>query len=89
MGAEVLIVALSIAIGTYSALHQYSFADHLITGLSFVGYSMPIFWWALLLIILFSGQLGWTSWMAPNWAVEKGGYRKDARFDLAKRFGHG
>ena len=25
-----------------------------------VGYSMPIFWWGLLLIILFSGMLGWT-----------------------------
>ena len=25
-----------------------------------VGYSMPIFWWALLLIIWFSGMLGWT-----------------------------
>ena len=25
-----------------------------------VGYSMPIFWWALLLIIVFSGWLGWT-----------------------------
>ena len=25
-----------------------------------VGYSMPIFWWALLLIIVFSGNLGWT-----------------------------
>ena len=25
-----------------------------------VGYSMPIFWWGLLLIILFSGALGWT-----------------------------
>ena len=25
-----------------------------------VGYSMPIFWWGLLLIILFSGNLGWT-----------------------------
>lgn len=36
-----------------------------------------------------SGQLGWTSWMAPDWTVEKGAYRKDARFDLAKRFGHG
>jgi dipeptide transport system permease protein len=24
------------------------------------GYSMPIFWWGLLLIILFSGILGWT-----------------------------
>lgn len=25
-----------------------------------VGYSMPIFWWALLLIIVFSGNLQWT-----------------------------
>jgi dipeptide transport system permease protein len=29
-------------------------------GVSLTGYSMPIFWWALLLIILFSGILQWT-----------------------------
>ena len=29
-------------------------------GTALVGYSMPIFWWGLLLIILFSGYLGWT-----------------------------
>ena len=29
-------------------------------GLSLTGYSMPIFWWGLLLILLFSVQLGWT-----------------------------
>ncbi len=29
-------------------------------GTALVGYSMPIFWWGLLLIILFSGTLGWT-----------------------------
>ncbi len=27
---------------------------------SLTGYSMPIFWWGLLLILLFSVQLGWT-----------------------------
>ncbi len=54
--AEVLIVALSIAIGTYSALHQYSLADHIITGLSFVGYSMPIFFVALSSMYLFAVQ---------------------------------
>ncbi len=40
-----------------------------------------------------SGRLGWTSWLSPNWAMEKEQYRSDARFDLAKRFppgaGHG
>lgn len=34
-----------------------------------------------------AGQLGWTTWMAPNWAAEIGGTRSDARFDLARRFG--
>lgn len=34
-----------------------------------------------------SGQLGWTTWMAPNWTADKDALRKDARFDLAKRFG--
>jgi dipeptide transport system permease protein len=29
-------------------------------GASLTGYSMPIFWWALLLIIFFSGNLHWT-----------------------------
>jgi dipeptide transport system permease protein len=29
-------------------------------GISLVGYSMPIFWWALLLIIFFSGMMQWT-----------------------------
>ena len=29
-------------------------------GVSLTGYSMPIFWWGLLLILFFSVQLGWT-----------------------------
>jgi type VI secretion system protein ImpH len=33
-----------------------------------------------------SGQLGWTGWLSPNWTTGKGGFRTDARFDLAKRF---
>lgn len=32
-----------------------------------------------------SGQLGWTTWMAPNWS-DKTEMRMDARFDLAARF---
>jgi type VI secretion system protein ImpH len=33
-----------------------------------------------------TGRLGWTSWVSPNWAVESGQYRSDARFDLAGHF---
>jgi len=52
--AEVVIVLVSLFIGVYSAVKQYSFFDNLITGASFVGYSMPIFLIALMLMYLFS-----------------------------------
>ena len=29
-------------------------------GVATVGYSMPVFWWGLILIMFFSVQLGWT-----------------------------
>src|SRR5512146_1639692 len=52
--AEIVIVILSIAIGLYSALRPYSWFDNLVTGFSFVGYSMPVFWLALMLMYIFA-----------------------------------
>jgi peptide/nickel transport system permease protein len=52
--AEVVIILLSLGIGLYSALRPYSLIDNLLTGLSFVGYSMPVFWLALMLMYLFA-----------------------------------
>jgi peptide/nickel transport system permease protein len=52
--SEIIIVLFSLVIGVFSALRQYSVADHLITGVSFVGYSMPIFFIALLSMYIFS-----------------------------------
>lgn len=54
-----LTLLLAIPIGLYSALRQYSLFDHAMTGLAFMGYSMPVFWLGLLLILLFSAQLRW------------------------------
>ncbi|HTL12895.1 MAG TPA: ABC transporter permease subunit, partial [Bdellovibrionota bacterium] len=34
--------------------------DYSVMGASLIGYSMPIFWWGLLLIMVFSVKLGWT-----------------------------
>jgi len=31
-----------------------------VMGISLTGYSMPIFWWGLILILIFSVELGWT-----------------------------
>lgn len=51
---EVVIIIVSLTLGAYSAVRQYSFFDNLVTGLSFVGFSMPIFLIALLSMYLFS-----------------------------------
>jgi len=52
--AEVVIIVFAFLVGVYSALHQYSVADNVITAVSFIGYSMPIFFIALLSIYIFS-----------------------------------
>ena len=46
--------------GVLAALRRNTVADYAVMGVSLTGYSMPIFWWALLLILFFSVQLGWT-----------------------------
>jgi len=52
--SEIIIITFSLIIGIFSALRQYSMADHLITALSFVGYSLPIFFVALVSMYLFA-----------------------------------
>jgi peptide/nickel transport system permease protein len=51
---EIVVIILSLALGLYSALRPYSWFDNLFTGLSFVGYSMPVFWLALSLMYIFA-----------------------------------
>ncbi|AXA65991.1 MULTISPECIES: ABC transporter permease subunit [Pseudomonas] len=46
--------------GIIAALRRGTTVDHGVMGVALTGYSMPIFWWGLLLIMLFSVQLGWT-----------------------------
>jgi dipeptide transport system permease protein len=58
--AIVLAVAIGVPLGIIAAIRRGSWLDQSIMGVALVGYSMPIFWWGLLLIILFSGVLGWT-----------------------------
>jgi peptide/nickel transport system permease protein len=43
-------VLLAIVLGVYSAVKQYSIGDYLVTGISYVGISMPDFWLGLLAI---------------------------------------
>ena len=58
--AILLAVLIGVPAGVLAAIKRGSWFDQTIMGTALVGYSMPIFWWGLLLIILFSGTLGWT-----------------------------
>ena len=58
--AVVFALVLGIPAGMLAAVRRNSVFDHGVMGVSLTGYSMPIFWWGLLLILLFSVQLGWT-----------------------------
>ena len=55
-----LAVLIGVPAGVFAAVKRGSWLDQTIMGTALVGYSMPIFWWGLLLIIFFSGTLGWT-----------------------------
>ena len=52
--AEIFIILVSVVLGLVAAVKQYSFVDNLITTLSFIGFSMPIFFIALGCIMLFA-----------------------------------
>ncbi|GGL66436.1 ABC transporter permease subunit [Wenxinia marina] len=53
-------ILLGLPAGVIAAVYRGKFFDRALMSTALVGYSMPIFWWALLLIIVFSGNLGWT-----------------------------
>lgn len=62
--AFVFTLIASVILGLYTATHQYSIGDYLVTAFSFFGYSMPSFWFGLMLIIIFAvkfKEYGWPS----------------------------
>jgi len=57
---SILLAALiGIPAGIISAAKRYTVSDYSITSLALFGVSMPSFWFAILLILLFSLRLGW------------------------------
>ena len=53
-------MCLGIPLGILTAVKRSSIFDYMVMGGALVGYSMPIFWWGLILILWFSVGLGWT-----------------------------
>jgi dipeptide transport system permease protein len=58
--ALIFAIGIGIPAGAIAAVKRGSAYDHMLMGMSLTGYSMPIFWWGLLLVMFFSERLGWT-----------------------------
>ncbi len=63
VSAQVLTILLSLALGIFSAMRQYSTWDNLLTSIFYVFQSLPIFWIALVLLNLGAVQL--RNWGLP------------------------
>lgn len=57
--AGIFATVVGLTLGMLAAIRRGGLLDHTVMTISLTGYSMPIFWWALLLILLFSVNLGW------------------------------
>jgi peptide/nickel transport system permease protein len=55
----IIIIAIAVPIGVLSAVHQDSIFDKVTGVLVFIGFAVPTFWLALLLMIFFGIHLGW------------------------------
>jgi dipeptide transport system permease protein len=58
--AMLLAIVIGLPAGILAALKRNTWLDYSVMGASLTGFSMPIFWWGLLLILTFSVWLGWT-----------------------------
>jgi len=58
--AMLLALMIGLPAGIFAAVKRNTVWDYSVMGASLTGYSMPIFWWGLLLILTFSVWLGWT-----------------------------
>src|SRR5713101_3969824 len=57
--SQILALAIAIPVGVYAATRPYSVFDQIANTVAFVGFSLPTFFTGLLLILIFSVNLGW------------------------------
>jgi dipeptide transport system permease protein len=58
--AMIFAIGVGVPAGVLAAVKRGSWIDQLAMSVALTGYSMPIFWWGLLLMMFFSAYLGWT-----------------------------
>lgn len=74
VSATILASAVGIALGTWAALKAGSMVDRVLTVIVLLFTSMPTFWLGLILIIVFSLQLGWFPISGMRSIVNGGGF---------------
>lgn len=57
--AQLLALVVGVILGVYSARHPKGIASHFVTFLALFGYSAPVFWTGILLLIAFSLKIQW------------------------------
>lgn len=72
--AMALAAVIALAAGSYAAARRGRLGDALVMGASQLGLATPSFWFGILLVLLFSVQLGWFSAGGfPGWDAALGG----------------
>ncbi|WP_115718312.1 ABC transporter permease [Gallaecimonas mangrovi] len=59
LSAMFLALLIGIPAGAFAAMYRKSATDYAVQSIALFGYSIPIYWWALILVMLFSLKLGW------------------------------
>jgi len=57
--SQLLALAVALPVGVYAAMRPYSIFDQIANTFAFIGFSLPTFFTGLLLILVFSVNLGW------------------------------
>lgn len=60
MLALLLAILIGLTLGIMAANRRGKWLDNTLMSVTLAGYSMPIYWWGMLLVLLFSLTLGWT-----------------------------
>ena len=82
----VLSLIIGISFGIIAAVKPYSWIDYLVTTFAFFGQSMPVFWFALMLQLLFA-VAGITAF-GYHFALPSAGISSSDDFDLGDRIQH-
>lgn len=82
--ATILQFAIAIPLGITSATHQYSKRDYIVTIFTMIGISLPTYFFAAIIIKLFSVELGW--FPSTGLVSASATYTKDFAGFMAKLF---